>query len=1411
MEGLNEENEINEEEEEEEEKKKKKRNKKHRHKKRKNSASESDDEEKKIEEKKNQLLLKDLIADNFVLLHLIGQGAFGQIYISYNMRDNIAVSIKKEIKKPQKIPQLKIESKVYQALLNINADDISGAKPFNQDEVQGVPKFYGVGELPDSYYLIMDFLGPNLLELFEYCGCHKFTISTVSLLALQILNRIENLHKHYYLHRDIKPENFLIGMKEKANIIYLIDFGLSKRYKNPKTHQHIPYREGRSLTGTARYVSINTHLGIEQSRRDDLESIGYLLVYFLKGVLPWQGLKNGNRYTRIMEKKLQIPTEILCYGLPEEFIFYLNYCKSLRFEDRPDYDYLRGLFIKLLGTCNVVYGLTKEMLKFDWCFEDPMTSIWQVFNKKKQGGGGSNLNSSFGKEKEKSDDVNDEKEKKQNLSNKKNQGVPLLKKQLSNIDEVNDLLTNENNPNYERSDSSESGSDDSKNKEKKKEIVDKNLIKEESESKIVSESEETVRESFQPVPQDLEPAKLNDELKNVFFTQGQSERIDTYLSHLMEPPKSIVEVEENKNNKSNSNIDLLKFQNQKKEDNEMLNDISNNTIKINEIYKYEGNNNNENINNNENNYKNQNIYNNENINNNKNNNKGNISINSSLNNGDNNNENHINNIEDNNIKENSNINNEKELIDSSNKSKSNIIEKKGEKKNNSNEDSGKNQKTKEKINLSKMAIENAQNDESGRLKVSLRNSKYYSQTMENKVHELKNKDNYLNFKEIEINDSNKEEYNKKYNNEKNKEKKNNQDNEIPNINKNSESNKNSLNNIDNENNENYIVNDNIKIVNSINENEEENYQEEKKIEEEKNKNLIKEETSQKMKDLEVKNTLNTIEEKPNKSIKDRISKIPKREDTNFISFKTTKNRETKEKENKSFGTNYQQETPDGIETPGGPTPGYRFPSMKVSKQELVKISTEPVANYYTIIKDLGHGSYGQVKKVKHKKLNEIRAMKITNKKSASSKYEIEILRKISHPNITNIFEIFADSKKYYVIMEFLEGGELFDAITSIGSFTEESACQIMKQLLSAIYYLHSNNIVHRDLKPENIMLLQKPENGNYHIKLIDFGTAKIFKPGKKMNKFIGTSYYIAPEVLKERYDEKCDVWSCGIILYILLCGYPPFNGNSNVEIFHAIQNQNPLFAGEEWDDITNEAKELIKLMLRKNPNERWNSEQCLKHKWFRILEDTEKNKTIQRNFKQIQMNAINHMAQFVKENRFKQAVLQFISIQFNIQREEGDLRELFKSMDISGTGQITKDEFCNKLIELYGENDGKNIATNIFNNLDLDGSGKISYDEFLSAMISSKKFVTEERLEKAFKMFDKDNSGKLSVNEIKAVFGGTEEQWKNVINEIDLNNDGEVDFAEFKIMMENMDKNKIIEKKKKTDTFKTIKSKMSEE
>jgi serine/threonine protein kinase len=376
------------------EKKKNKKKKKDKNN-RKNSDSESDEnsQEANEKEKREQKIKQDLIQDNFVLLTEIGKGAFGQIYLTYSQRDNEEVATKKEIRKSKVTsPQLKMEFIVLKTLLHIQQNsqintvgnqqefniDFSGSQRIPQEDVLGVPKFYGYGENMDYYYLIMQLLGPNLIELFNYCNTKKFTIGTICMIALQMINRIEYMHKHHYIHRDIKPENFLIGCGDKSNIIHMVDYGLSKKYKDNKTHQHIPYRENRCLTGTARYVSINTHLGIEQSRRDDLESIGYVLVFFLKGSLPWQGLKNNkDKYAKIMEKKLQIPTEILCFGLPYEMTFYLNYCKSLRFEDRPDYDYLRGLFVKLLYGCISQYMLTKDLLKFDWCFED-LNSLWNV-------------------------------------------------------------------------------------------------------------------------------------------------------------------------------------------------------------------------------------------------------------------------------------------------------------------------------------------------------------------------------------------------------------------------------------------------------------------------------------------------------------------------------------------------------------------------------------------------------------------------------------------------------------------------------------------------------------------------------------------------------------------------------------------------------------------------------------------------------------------------------------------------------------------------------------------------------------------------------------------------------------------------------------------------------------------------
>nr|GLL30770.1 casein kinase 1-like protein 9 [Ipomoea trifida] len=210
--------------------------------------------------------------------------------------------------------------------------------------------------------MVIDLLGPSLEDLFNYCN-RKFSLKTVLMLADQLINRVEYMHARGLLHRDIKPDNFLMGLSRKANQVYIIDYGLAKKYRDLQTHKHIPYRENKNLTGTARYASVNTHLGVEQSRRDDLESLGYVLMYFLRGSLPWQGLKAGTKkqkYDRISEKKMLTPIEVLCKSYPSEFISYFHYCRSLRFEDKPDYSYLKRLFRDLF---------IREGYQFDFVFD----------------------------------------------------------------------------------------------------------------------------------------------------------------------------------------------------------------------------------------------------------------------------------------------------------------------------------------------------------------------------------------------------------------------------------------------------------------------------------------------------------------------------------------------------------------------------------------------------------------------------------------------------------------------------------------------------------------------------------------------------------------------------------------------------------------------------------------------------------------------------------------------------------------------------------------------------------------------------------------------------------------------------------------------------------------------------------
>ena len=289
------------------------------------------------------------IGENYILdaRKKLGEGGFGNIYYGYSEKFNEEVAIKLEPKYKRNL-RLFHECKIYMAL----------------QRGLGIPTMYYCGSQGDYNVLVIDLLGQSLEDYFNKCN-RKFTLLTTLMVMEQMLSLIEHLHNRYFIHRDIKPGNFLMGRGDKKNQLYLIDFGLAKRYRDGRTGLHIPYKDGKGLTGTARYVSINTHLGIEQSRRDDIEGLGYILVYFMKGKLPWQGLKIRNRkerYEKIKEKKMEISLDDLCQGLPDEFKTFIQYARDLKFEDSPDYSYLKKL-IKQICEKN---KLTFDYNKFDW-------------------------------------------------------------------------------------------------------------------------------------------------------------------------------------------------------------------------------------------------------------------------------------------------------------------------------------------------------------------------------------------------------------------------------------------------------------------------------------------------------------------------------------------------------------------------------------------------------------------------------------------------------------------------------------------------------------------------------------------------------------------------------------------------------------------------------------------------------------------------------------------------------------------------------------------------------------------------------------------------------------------------------------------------------------------------------------
>ena len=474
-----------------------------------------------------------------------------------------------------------------------------------------------------------------------------------------------------------------------------------------------------------------------------------------------------------------------------------------------------------------------------------------------------------------------------------------------------------------------------------------------------------------------------------------------------------------------------------------------------------------------------------------------------------------------------------------------------------------------------------------------------------------------------------------------------------------------------------------------------------------------------------------------------------------------------------------------------------------SKVFIAKGNNDP-NKLYIKKKILGRGSFGIVYLVKQRYLSRYFAMKVIKKSPTKGKEEednlmneVDILRKLDHPNIVKITDFYSLKTEYNIITEYCQEGELFDEIKAQSPFNEALAAWYLKQILSAVSYCHNMNIIHRDLKPENILIVKRQKNGFHPIKIIDFGTAKVFQKEKAEHVLIGSAYYIAPEVLSRNYTELCDLWSCGVIMYILLTGRPPFNGNSEEEIMKKIKEGIYDLKKYPWGVISEEAKDLLKGLLQVNTKKRLTAKAALEHKWFKI-EKTQSTVTTY-NVKHRQLNKlIDNLMKYRSDNILRCAVIALLvhnSIQLN---QAHDAVKLFNQIDKNGDGKISKDELFDGLQpykkDISDEQLRKQVDT-IFNNIDSDHNGYLEYEEFVRAAIDKDHFLSVNFLQFAFNYFDKDHDGEITLEEVKNKFFlsdknrnsvKAQEQLQKSFNEIDINGDGKLSFEEFAKMMENI-------------------------
>ena len=473
--------------------------------------------------------------------------------------------------------------------------------------------------------------------------------------------------------------------------------------------------------------------------------------------------------------------------------------------------------------------------------------------------------------------------------------------------------------------------------------------------------------------------------------------------------------------------------------------------------------------------------------------------------------------------------------------------------------------------------------------------------------------------------------------------------------------------------------------------------------------------------------------------------------------------------------------------------------IKLSNQTILEIKDINPEQDYRKLKMISEGQNSSVYEVQNRVTDIIRSMKIIKKNPGSSKQDekdiidqINILKKIDHPNIVKMFEFYNYQDYYSIIAEFCKGGQFYEEIRAKAPFDEKYTAYVMYQIFSAINYCHKLNIIHRDLKPENIFIVNRYKNNYYpNIKIADFGMGTMIEKNKFQNKLVGSIHYVAPEVIEKRYNEKCDIWSCGVIMYALLSRNPPFGGDTEEEIIYKIKKGNYDLKSHPFDKISESGKDLIRKLLTKDIKQRISAQDALNHPWFKEQKSKELYNEIQD--EKIVEKLLNNLKKYKKNSIIQETSLAFLVHNFPQMKDVINACKLFNQLDLNGDGKITEHELYKFLCHRINSDTLDDDIREIYNKLDMDNDGYIQYEEFVRAAVSKEKFLGENVLKFAFGFFDKDNSGKITFNEIAEVYEksipdkkNVEKALNNIMNEVDINRDGKISFDEFSKVMKKM-------------------------